>query len=134
MPWKVETLMSAREEFIALAATGAVSMSALCRRFGISRVTGHKRINRYREYGFGGLGDRSSAPHTHPNATSAEVRRRLIEARRANPTWGPKKLVALLRAEHPEVAWPAPSTAGEVLARAGLGQAEASPQAGLSVE
>ena len=120
MPWKESSAACEQRVFIEMWLTGEETVSGLCRLFGISRVTGHKRINRYREYGFEGLGDRSSAPHTHPNATSAEVCRRLIEAKQANPTWGPKKLVASLRAEYPEVAWPAPSTAGEILDRAGL--------------
>ena len=55
---------------------------------GISRKTGYKRINRFKEYGYDGLGDRSSAPHSHPNATSPEVARQLIEAKRAHPTMG----------------------------------------------
>ena len=99
---------------------GEESISELCRRFGISRKTGYKRINRFKEYGYDGLGDRSSAPHSHPNATSPEVARQLIEAKRAHPTWGPKKLVAWLRAEAAEAPWPAPSTAGAILDRAGL--------------
>ena len=42
--------------FIETWSAGEESVSGLCRLFGISRVTGHKRINRYREYGFDGLG------------------------------------------------------------------------------
>ena len=120
MPWKESSAACEQRVFIEMWLAGEESVSGLCRLFGISRVTGHKRINRYREYGFEGLGDRGSAPHSHPNATSPQVSRRLIEAKRANPTWGPKKLVACLRAEYPEVAWPAPSTAGGILDRAGL--------------
>ena len=120
MPWKESSAACEQRVFIEMWLTGEETVSGLCRLFGISRVSGHKRINRYKEYGFEGFGDRSSAPHTHPNATSLEVCRRLIEAKRANPTWGPKKLVASLRAEYPEVAWPASSTAGEILDRAGL--------------
>ena len=120
MPWKESSAACEQRVFIEMWLTGEESVSGLCRLFEISRKTGHKRINRYEEYGFEGLGDRSSAPHTHPNATSPEVVRRLIEAKRVNPTWGPKKLVDWLRAEDPEVVWPAPSTAGEILDRAGL--------------
>ena len=120
MPWKESSAACEQRVFIEMWLAGEESVSGLCRLFGISRVTGHKRINRYREYGFEGLGDRGSAPHSHPNSTSPQVSRRLIEAKRANPTWGPKKLVAWLRAEYPEVAWPAPSTAGGILDRAGL--------------
>ena len=58
------------------------------------------------EYGFEGLGDRGSAPHSHPNATSPQVSRRLIEAEASNPTfprsWWPVRELST------EVAWPAP--------------------------
>jgi len=47
---------------------------------------------------------------------------RIITARREHPTWGPKKLVAWLRNREPEESWPAPSTAGDLLDRAGLVQ------------
>ena len=120
MPWKESSAACEQRVFIEMWLTGEESVSGLCRLFGISRKSGHKRINRYSEHGFEGLGDRSSAPHTHPNATSPDVAMRLIEAKRANATWGPKKLVAWLRAEDPDVVWPAPSTAGEILDRAGL--------------
>ena len=120
MPWKESSAACEQRVFIERWSMGEESVSELCRQFGISRKTGYKRINRFREYGFDGLGDRNSAPHSHPNATSPEVARELIEAKRARPTWGPKKLVAWLRAEAPEAAWPAPSTAGAILDRAGL--------------
>ena len=120
MPWKESSAACEQRVFIERWSEGEESVSELCRRFGISRKTGYKRINRFKEYGYDGLGDRRSAPHSHPNATSPQVVRQLIEAKRARPTWGPKKLVAWLRAGTPEVSWPAPSTAGEVLDRAGL--------------
>ena len=120
MPWKESSAACEQRVFIERWSTGEESVSELCRRFGISRKTGYKRINRFKECGYDGLGDRSSAPRSHPNATSLEVTRQLIEAKRTRPTWGPKKLVAHLRAEAPDVPWPAPSTAGEILDRAGL--------------
>ena len=120
MPWKESSAACEQRVFIERWSMGVESVSELCRRFGISRKTGYKRINRFKECGYDGLGDRSSAPHSHPNATSPEVIRQLIEAKRARPTWGPKKLVAWLRAEAPEVPWPAPSTTGDILDRAGL--------------
>lgn len=120
MPWKESSAACEQRVFIERWSMGVESVSELCRRFGISRKTGYKRINRFKECGYDGLGDRSSAPHSHPNATSPQVIRQLIEAKRARPTWGPKKLVAWLRAEAPEVPWPAPSTTGDILDRAGL--------------
>ena len=120
MRWKESSAACEQRVFIERWSMGGETVSELCRRFGISRKTGYKRINQFKECGYDGLGDRSSARHSHPNATSPEVAGQLIEAKRAHLTWGPKKLVSWLRAEAPEVSWPAPSTAGEILNRAGL--------------
>jgi hypothetical protein len=48
MPWKAVSLMSLRKEFATLAEVGVVTLSELCRRFGISRKTGYKWLKRYR--------------------------------------------------------------------------------------
>ena len=120
MPWKESSAFSEQSLFIDSWLRGEETISELCRRFGISRKTAYKRINRYVEYGHEGLGDRSSAPHNHPNRTSPEIARQLIEVKQAHPTWGPKKLIALLRAADPDTPWPAPSTAGTILDRVGL--------------
>ena len=49
MPWRVETVMSQRKEFVALARSEGVIMSELCLRSGISRKTGYKWLRRYLE-------------------------------------------------------------------------------------
>ncbi len=41
----------------------------------------------------------------------------VVAARLANPTWGPKKLVAWLKEREPLAPWPAPSTVGNILDR-----------------
>ena len=120
LPWKQTNLETEQIRFIERWQTGGVSFVDLCRQFGISSKTGYKRVWRFEAYGWEGLGDRSRAPHSHPNRTSRAVAERLIAARQARPTWGPKKLVAWLRAAEPGESWPAPSTAGEILDRAGL--------------
>ena len=88
MPWKESSAASEQKAFIEAWLQGRESFSELCRWFGISRKTGYKRIGRFKERGYDGLGDLSRAPHTHPNATSARVRDRLIEVKRAHLTWG----------------------------------------------
>lgn len=120
MPWKESSALSEQKLFIESWKAGEETVSELCRQFGISRKTGYKRINRYINHGYQGLGDLSSAPHTHPNKTSPQIARRLIQAKQAHPTWGPKKLTALLRADDPDTPWPAASTAGAILDRVGL--------------
>ena len=122
MPWPEASAAGEQRRFIAAWLRGEETVAALCRRFGISRKPGYTRINRFKAWGYAGLGDRSRAPHTHPLATSTEVARQLLAVKRAHPTWGPKKVVAWLRTARPAGCWPAPSTAGAICKRAGLVQ------------
>ena len=75
-----------------------------------------------------GLADRSHAHRDRAGRVPAEVERRLAAAHRAHPTWGPKKLPAWLATAEPGTNWPAESTIGEVLRRAGLTQPRAQPK------
>jgi transposase InsO family protein len=95
-------------------------MTELCAAYRISRRVGYKWLARYAAEGPAGLADRSHAPLRHGGATSAELVEKIVELRRAKPYWGPRKLVARLRALHPQIAWPSHSTAHEILKRAGL--------------
>ena len=47
MPWRESTACSEQESFIRRWLKGEDTVSELCRAFGVSRKTGHKRINRY---------------------------------------------------------------------------------------
>ncbi len=120
MPWKETSVGSEQRAFIEHWLRGDVTVAELCRMHGVSRKTGYKRINRFIEWGYEGLGDRSRAPLRQPNRTSSDVERRLIEAKGIHPTWGPKKLVAWLRDMEPAGNWPSHSTAGSILDKAGL--------------
>ena len=106
-----------QKRFIDAYLAGRENFSSLCRGFGVSRKTGYKRLKRYQEWGFEGLGDFSRAPKSHPGKIAFEVEELVVAARMANPTWGPKKLVAWLKEREPTVAWPAPSTVGNILDR-----------------
>jgi len=120
LPWNQTSRESEQVRFIRRWQSREENFVELCRQFGISRKTGYKRVDRFRYCGWEGLGDRSRAPRHHPSMTPRAVAERVVAARRERPTWGPKKLVAWLRATEPAVRWPAPSTAGEILDRAGL--------------
>ena len=121
MPWKVTSPMQERERLIQARLTGRFTVTELAEAFGVSRKTAHKWLRRYAQDGPAGLQDRPHAAHHHANATSEAVVEAVIRAKQAHPSWGPLKL--LPGAEHPPelaAAWPAPSTRGAILARAGL--------------
>jgi transposase InsO family protein len=122
MPWKDLTVMEAKVEFIADCLRGEAPMTVLCERYGISRETGYYWKRRFELEGARGLEERSRAPHHPGRATPAELVVALIEARKRKPYWGPKKLLAVLSKEHPDLSWPAPSTVADMLRREGLSQ------------
>jgi len=120
MPWKETNTMDQRLRFIGDVLRDEESFSELCRRYGISRETGYKWRSRYLEDGAAALSDRPRAPKRHPNATAPKVVELLLEARRAHPRWGPRKLVAVVGREYPGLVLPSASTVGELLRRNGL--------------
>lgn len=120
MPWRNPDLMSVRKEFVRLALTGRHSITELCVAFGISEKTGHKWLARYRREGVQGLADRSHSPHAPPHQLSRSVQQGITALRSQHPTWGPRKLRAVLERRSPEISWPAASTIGELLRREGL--------------
>ena len=120
MPWLETSPMTERQRFVEDAHRGLFSMTDLCARYGVSRKTGYKWLDRYEAHGRAGLVERSHAPHHCPHMIADEVARAICEARRAHPSWGPRKLLAWLGPRHPRLPLPAPSTAGDLLARQGL--------------
>src|SRR5439155_3407351 len=61
MPWKECSVMDERLRFVAQLLDGE-AMSEVCRAFGISRKTGYKIFERYKEHGLEALTDRSRRP------------------------------------------------------------------------
>jgi len=120
MSWAEISAMDSRLCFIASCLRDDAPMSVACARHGISRKTGYKWLARYRELGALGLADRSSAPHSVGSRLDAAVTVPILALRRQRPTWGPRKLLARLSMDHPGVIWPAASTVGDLLIRAGL--------------
>jgi len=120
MPWDVTSVMDQKRRFIAACLRAEEPMTALCARFGISRESGYKWRRRFLEGGMAALEERSRAPLHHGRATPAELAAAIVALRRERPSWGARKLLAQLAEQQPEVAWPAPSTATDILRRAGL--------------
>jgi transposase len=69
--------MDERLRFVARLLEGE-KMAPLCREFGISRVTGHKLYNRFRECGLEAFKDRSRRPYRHANKLPYQVERTII--------------------------------------------------------
>jgi transposase InsO family protein len=122
MPWDEVSVDEAKLRFLRELLSGEWGMAELCARHGISRQTGHKYKRRHAAEGLAGLAERSRAPHGHGRATDPALVAAPEALRRARPRWGPRKLLARLREEGPGLAWPAPSTAAELLRRAGLSE------------
>jgi transposase InsO family protein len=112
--------MDDRMRFIVAYKEGLYSMSELCERFEMCRQDGYKWLRRYEAEGVQGLANRSHAPRHCPHRISAEVAQVLIELRRKRPHWGPITLLRRLAKLRPDLPLPAPSTAGDLLAREGL--------------
>lgn len=119
MPWKVSGVVEERKQFLAEYESGEWSMTDLCRAYGISRVTGYATLRRGGA-GEAGLEEQRRAPWRHPNQTAAAIEAAVLELRRAHMRWGPRKLKAVLERRHPQESWPAASTLGALLKRAGL--------------
>jgi len=95
------------------------SIAALAGIYAVSRKTIYKWLARHQAEGVAGLADRSRAPRHCPGKVSEEAMEHIIAARQ-RWSWGPRKLRVKLAAEHPHIIWPAESTIGAVLKRAGL--------------
>ena len=89
--------------------------------FGISRKTGYKIFNRYKEHGLIALEDRSRRPWRYANQLPFQVESLIIEIKREKPRWGARKIRELLvRRLDGDVRVPAKSTVHAVLDRHGL--------------
>ena len=72
MPWKECTRVEERLRFVARILEGE-QMAAVCREFGISRKTGYKIFNRYKDCGLEGLNDQSRRPHRSSNRIAFQL-------------------------------------------------------------
>jgi transposase InsO family protein len=120
MPWKGVTVSEQRLRFLEDYLLNFYSVTELAERFGISRNTAYKWINRYKEHGLEGYHELSRRPHSCPWQTDETIVAELIKTRTAHPRWGPKKLLDLIGRRNPKWELPAPSTAALILKRNGL--------------
>lgn len=103
--------------------SGGLTVTELCARYGISRETFYVWKRRWEAGETAWWEGRSRAPLRCPHATDPAIVKRLAELRERKPLYGPKKIRALLANQDPATQWPAVSTVGDILKRAGLVEA-----------
>jgi len=119
MPWKECNAMDERLRFVARLLDGE-KMAVMCREFGISRKTGYKIFNRYKDFGIRGLEDRARSPYRHPNKTPFQVEKAILKIKKEHRSWGAPKIRDKLIKEFPVIKPPAASTIHAILDRHGL--------------
>ena len=88
MPWRTESVMDQRVEFVLRAKEGEESVAGLCRDYGISRPTGYLWLHRYQELGsVSGLAEHSRRPLHSPQRTGEGVEAAVL-ALRDKTGWG----------------------------------------------
>ena len=120
MPWRETCVMVEKIKFIAMVESGDYSFASVCREFGISRQAGYELMARYETEGERALVARSRAPHTHANAMSEAMAKKLLDVKAAHVRFGPRKVRDYLRMTGHRGALPAVSTIGELFKRHGL--------------
>jgi transposase InsO family protein len=120
MPFKETCRMEERIRMLSDYESGNWSVAELCRRYEVSRDTFYEWRKRKGSGDRAWFMDRSHAPRHCPHRVDGRIAERVIAARRRFPYLGPRKLIAVLDRDAPEIAWPAASTIGDILKQAGL--------------
>jgi transposase InsO family protein len=96
-----------------------IPITQVASRFGVSRQAVHRWLRRYEDQGLAGLADRSHRPPRCAHQMDPAVEVWVLETRRRNPDWGPRRLTHEAARAGVE---PAPSRSGiyRAIKRAGL--------------
>jgi putative transposase len=120
MPFLETCRMEERVRMLLDYDTGNWSISQLCWRYRVCRDTFYewraRRASGVPEW----FVDRSHAPLHCPHRSDQALGDAIVAARRRFPHLGPRKLLIVLQRQAPERRWPAASTIGDILKKAGL--------------
>lgn len=120
MPWECITVANKRNELVTAYMEG-VPMTDLCRQYRISRKTGYKWVNRWKEIGQGeDLTDRSKARIHSSKQFSDEQIGMTLHLKHKYRSWGPRKIIAKLTCDYPDIIWPSPTRLYEIFKEYGL--------------
>ena len=123
MPFKDTCPVEARIAMFRDYDSGAFSVSELTARHGVSRETFYVWLRRRQSGEERWFEERSRAPSSRPHTTCDADGEAILAARRHFPHFGPRKIKAWLADKQPRIAWPAASTIGDILKKAGLVEA-----------
>jgi len=87
--------MDERLRFVARLLEGE-QMSHLCREFGISRKTGYKIFERYKDHGLEALTGRSRRPVRYANQLPTQIESLIVGLKGGKLHWGARKIRELL--------------------------------------
>lgn len=116
MPWRTESVMDQRVEFVMRARRREATIAALCREYEISRPTGYLWLHRYQSVGsIQALAEHSRRPLRSPGRSSDEITAAVL-AVRDEKGWGGAKIAKVLARRGLAVT---PVTAQRILKRSG---------------
>jgi putative transposase len=114
MAWESYKVDQQRLQVVLAYLSGDLSMTHICKQYGISRKTGYKWCKRFLDQGEEGLKDISKAPHA-PNSCYTDKQIDIaIDLKLKRRTWGPKKILAKLEELYPDQSWPSPTRLYEI--------------------
>lgn len=122
MPWKETNVMDQRTEFALRVIRNVERFGEVCQEYGISRKTGYKWKARFLAEGQSGLGNQSRRPDRSPNGLGEAMVCQIVKLRIAHPSWGARKLRAVLERTLGPESVPSESSFKRVLDKAGLVQ------------
>ena len=92
MPWKASSVMEERLRFVVRLLEDGEAMTDVCREFGISRKTGYKIFDRYKEHGLEALTDRTRRPVRYANQLPQQLESLIVQLKAEKPHWGARKM------------------------------------------
>jgi len=129
MPWRESNIVTLREEFVLKAMSPAMDFTAICREYGISRKTGYKWMQRFKQGGLPALQNASRRPHSSSATLEEATVCELVRIKTTTPAhWGPKKVLALYERQHGSSQAPSLSSVKRILDRAGFVQHRRRPR------
>jgi transposase InsO family protein len=99
MALRVMSVTDVRLEVLLEAARSGETVTAICKRFEISRETYYVYLRRFRAEGVEGLEPRSRQPINQPQRMPVDVEERIAKMRKDHPKWGARRIRSELKRE-----------------------------------